>query len=117
MTPEAYVIKYLDDSMPGVFVSGDVPEEEHYRNFLTVELTGADITNQVSGATLAIDSWAPTRAEAMQLSAEVKTAMFNMLEEPEISAVELLTEYNNPRLSTKHPRYRTMWRIVYVLID
>ena len=116
MTPETYVIKYLDEALPGVLVFGEVPENEPRQDFLTVELTGASITNQLSSATLAIDSWSLTRAQAMELSVQVKEAMFKMLEEP-IGDVMLDTEYNNPRLSTKHPRYRTMWRIVYVSLD
>ena len=116
MTPEAYVVKYLETALPGVSVFGEVPAKEPIEDFITVELTGAGISNQVSSATLAVDAWSTSRSAAMALSAEVRAAMFQMLEEDEISLVELETEYNNPRLSTKHPRYRTMWRIVYVSI-
>lgn len=116
MTPEAYVVKYLETALPGVSVLGEVPAEEPIQDFITVELTGASISNQVSSATLAVDAWSTSRANAMTLSAEIRTAMFQMLEEDEISSVELDTEYNNPRLSTKHPRYRTMWRIIYISI-
>ncbi|MBR3330718.1 MAG: hypothetical protein IKG25_05805 [Mogibacterium sp.] len=116
MTPEVFFIQYLERALPAVTVVADVPDKggEPSQDFLTVELVGASVKDQVSVATLAIDSWSTTRAKAMDLSAEVKDVMFKALEEPEVSFVELNTEYNNPRLSTRHPRYRTMWRVTYV---
>ena len=113
MTVEAFIILYLSGHL-SVPVSGDVPATLP-ASFVTVERTGGGAENKISSATIAVQSWAPTRAEAADLNALVIQQMENITEEPEISRCALDSSYNYTDISRKHPRYQAVFDIVHYL--
>lgn len=112
MTIEEFVILYLSGRLP-VRVSGDVPSPMP-DSFVTVEQTGSGRVNRISSATLAVQSWAPTRAAAAALNAQVEAAMEAMAAEPEISRCALDTSYNYTDTATRRPRYQAVFDVVHL---
>jgi len=113
MTIEEFIIDYLDGAL-SVPVSGDVPSPV-LTSFVTVEKTGGRREDKISSATVAVQSWAKSRADAADLCAEVEAAMEALVEEPEISHCSLDSSYNFPDLSRKKPRYQAVFSIVHYL--
>lgn len=113
MTIEAFIILYLSGRLP-VRVSGDVPAPVP-DSFVTVEQTGSQRENKIGSATIAVQSWAGSRAEAAQLNKQAEEAMLGMISEPEISSCELDTSYNYTDMARKKPRYQAVFSVVYNL--
>ena len=113
MTIEEFIVDFLSGEL-SVPVSGDVPSPV-LPNFVTVEKTGGRSENKISSATVAVQSWAESRADAADLCAEVEAAMEALVEEPEISHCSLDSSYNFPDLSRKKPRYQAVFSIVHYL--
>lgn len=112
MTIEAYIINYLNTEIPTTPASGDAPLEKPAQ-FITVEKTGERINNYIPKATIAVQSWAQTRADAMTLNETVKGKMLGMIKEKEIMRCKLNSEYNFPLEAAKHPRYQAVYEVVY----
>ena len=113
---EAIIIEYLTEALPDITVSGMVRPDAG-TTFITVEKTGSNEIDQITEATLAIQSWAATQAEAASLNERVKDAMKALVFLPEISRSHCDTDYNNPRLSDKHPRYQAVFSVVFKEIN
>ena len=113
MNIEEFIIEYLSGAL-SVPVNGDVPSPV-LPNFVTVEKTGGRSENKISSATVAVQSWAESRADAADLCAEVEAAMEALVEEPEISRCALDSSYNFPDLERKKPRYQAVFSIVHYL--
>lgn len=113
MTIEEFYIDYLSEQLT-VPVSGDVPTPMPER-FVTVEQTGASETNKIKTATLAVQMWAESRAEAGRLCQEVIAAMEQSVEDGHISRCGFEASYNYTDLATKTPRYQAVFEVVYFL--
>lgn len=111
MTIEAFVVQYLSERLDAP-VSGDIPGNRPAR-FVTVEQTGSRFSNYVTTATVAVQSWAESRAEAMALNERVKAAMAEAVSMAEISRCVLETDYNFPDLTSKTARYQAVFEIVH----
>ena len=118
MTIEEYVIAKLSTALatptPAVSVSGEVPPDRP-AVFVTLEKTGSAETDRIRSATLVIDSWAGSRADACALNERVKAAMEALRAEPEIARVHCDTDYNFPDQTTKHHRYAAVFDVVHYL--
>ncbi len=112
MSIEEFVISFLGEALEEP-VSGDVPEAG--TRFVTVEKTGGSVRDHIRHATIAVQSWAESRAEADKLNEQVKAAMAMAIARPEISRCALTNDYNYPDLETKRPRYQALFDIVYFL--
>ena len=112
MKIEEYVIAYLG-SVLDVPVSGDVPEMDTLDAFITVEKSGSNDSRHIRAATIAVQSWARSRAEAAALNETVIYAMTGITEKPEICRVDLNTDYNYPDLTRNKPRYQAVFEIMY----
>lgn len=113
MTSEQFFVSYLNEELPEN-VSANVPSPLPER-FVTVEKTGSQTANRITTDTLAVQSWAASREEAMLLNEAVKALMLAAAQLPEISRVECETDYNYPDLSTKHPRYQALYAVTHYL--
>ncbi len=113
MTIETFVINAMNEALP-VFCYGSEPSPMP-DSFVTVEQTGSRITDRLKSATLVVQSWAPSRAEAMALNETVEAAMAALVERPEISRCALNTSYNYPDEERKRPRYQAVFDIVHYL--
>lgn len=80
--------------------------------YIVVEKTGANESNHIKTATLAVQSHASTMYEAMELSARVVNAMKNMITLGEISSVNA-HDYNYTDTATKQYRYQATCEVVY----
>lgn len=112
MNTEEFIIKYLSEKLD-VPVSGEVPNPL-IESFVTVEQTGSRTENHLYHPTLAIQSWAESRAKARALNEKVKNAMAAAIFCPEISRCALDTDYNFPDLELKHPRYQAIFAITFL---
>ena len=109
MNIEESVIAYLG-SVLDVPVSGDMPEMD---TFITVEKTGSNDSRHIRSATIAVQSWAESRADAAALNERVIKAMARIAEKPEICRCDLNTDYNYPDLTRNKPRYQAVFEIAY----
>jgi len=112
MTIEQFAIGYLSGRL-SVPVSGSVPSPRPDR-FVTVERTGGRRVNKIPSATLAVQSWAASLADAAELNAQVEAAMEAMAAEPDISRSALDSSYNYTDEATKTPRYQAVFEVVYL---
>lgn len=113
MIEELY-INYLNEVL-AVPVSGDVPDFGKVTDFVTVEKTGSGLENHIHRATIAVQSWSSSRAEAAALNEKVVSAMLASAELPEINRCALNTDYNFPDLARKRPRYQAVFEVVYYM--
>ena len=118
MTIEEYVIGKLKTALalptPAVSVSGEVPRTPP-TVFVTVEKTGSAVSDRIRSATLVIQSWAGSQADASALNERVKAAMEALLAQPEVSRIHCDTDYNFPDETTKHHRYAAVFDVVHYL--
>ena len=108
---EPTVIEYLFDAL-GVPVSGGVPADPP-ATFVTVEKTGGRRVNRISASTLAIQSWAPSIAEAAALNDRVKAAMEGIVQLDSICSCELNTDYNYTDSTRNRCRYQGVFDVVH----
>lgn len=108
---EPTIIAYLDAALD-VPVSGAVPSNPP-ASFVTVEKTGGRRTNKIDSATIAIQSWAASIAEAAALNDQVKTAMENIVQLDSISSCDLNSDYNYTDSTRKRCRYQAVFDVVY----
>jgi hypothetical protein len=112
MTIESFVLDYLAAELH-VPVTGNVPSPMP-ASFVTVEQTGSSVSNHIPRAEIAIESWAPTRSEAMALGEAVKQTMAGITEHWEVSSCRLRTFYNDSDTETKTARYLSVFEIIYL---
>lgn len=108
---EERIIEYLSGAL-SVPVSGDVPISPP-ESFVTVEKTGSDETDHLLFATLAVQSWGATRAQALRLNGLVKAAMYEAVALDDIARVHCQTDYNFTDTTTKHARYQAVFEVVF----
>lgn len=114
MTPEEFFVWYLNENLSGVTAYGNEPEPAP-DYFLTVEQVGGGGENQIDRADIAVQSWAPTRAEAGALNARVIEAMRGAVSDTRISRCHLDTTYNFTDTTRKRPRYQAVFEVVHFL--
>lgn len=114
MSIEEYIIKYLNDVLT-VPCYGNVPDLGTVEKFVTVEKVGSSTANHIRKASIAVQSWALSRAEADKLNEEVKPWMERLIEKNEISRCHLDTDYNYPDLVHKRGRYQALFEVVFDL--
>lgn len=112
MTVEEYFVAYLAPILK-VHVSGDIPSPMPER-FVTLEQTGSSLENYMYKPVIAVQSWAQTRLDAVNLNEQVKAAMLAAVSLPEVSSCRLSTDYNFPDLESKRPRYQAIFEITYL---
>lgn len=113
MNIEEFVILFLSGRL-SVPVSGDVPSPVP-ESFVTVEKTGSERSNLINSATIAVQSWAASRAAAADLCAQVESVMDSLSAEPEISRCAIDTSYNFPDQARNKPRYQAVFSITHYL--
>jgi hypothetical protein len=89
------------------------PEKDIPASYIVIERTGGGKTNQLSTATFAIQSYAPSMYGAVQLNNTMKEAMEKMTERIDIFSVKLNSDYNYTNNSFKGYRYQAVFNIIY----
>lgn len=113
MTIESFIISALSEALE-VPVSGNRPTPMPER-FVTVEQTGSRERDHVRQATIVVESWAENREASAELNELAKAAMLALPALPEISSAACETDSNYPDLTTRKPRYRALFNVVYFL--
>lgn len=115
MNVEEYVVSALGAAL-AVPVHGDVPAERP-ASFVTVERTGGGRTEHgiIDRPQLAVQSWAPTRAEALALSEDVDAAMHELCGSGPVRLVLTNSIYNFPAEGSA--RYQGVYDLVARVYD
>lgn len=108
---EKTVIDYLNTE--GVPAFAERPEREPAKPYIIVERTGSSNENHIMTATIAVQSWAQTLAEAASLNEEVKASMEFITDLDAVSACRLTSDYNFTSTALKAYRYQAVFNITY----
>lgn len=81
--------------------------------YVLVERTGGGEENHVKYATVAIQTYAPSRYEAADLMQEVIDAMRDVLTLRNIGSAKLASFYNYTDTAEKQHRYQAVYDVVY----
>ena len=79
--------------------------------YVLFEKIGGDQLNKTGGSTVAFQSYANSRADAMMLNEETKNAVESLIELDEIVSVKYNTDYNFTDTTTKQYRYQALYDI------
>jgi hypothetical protein len=109
---EVLLLNYLNNAGLSATVYTEQPKEKPSKFFL-IEKTGGIVTEHITESTFAIQSLADSMFEAASMSEEVKTAMSNAIILPEISRVEINSDYNFTDTSTKKYRYQAVFVVTH----
>lgn len=107
---EKIVLDYLEDELD---VGCYMEKPSNGATYIVIEKTGSSDEDGVWGATIAIQSYAPTLYEAASLNEKVKNAMLNITELDEISDCDLNSDYNFTETSMKQYRYQAVFNIIH----
>lgn len=108
---EEILVSYLSGALD-VPVYMEVPEAPP-DSFVVLEKTAGGRVNYISNATMAIQSYGPSMYKAAKLNEQVKAAMDDARELPDISAVDLNSDYNFTDTTEKKYRYQAVFEVVY----
>ena len=108
---EKIVLEYLRAAL-SVPVYLEVPQNPT-DTFVLLEKTAGGRTNQVSRATMAVQSWAKSLLAAAQLNEQVKEVMEELSALDDVSACRLNTDYNFTDTTTKRYRYQAIFDLIF----
>lgn len=80
-------------------------------SFVTVEKTGSSEENMVISSTVAVQSYAGSMVEAIELNEAVKDTMRKIVELDSIAACDLNSDYNFTDTVSKRYRYQAVFDI------
>lgn len=109
MTILEAVYRYLKDEL-SVSVYTQIPAAMPTR-FVLIDKTGGGETNHIRRATVPIQSYAPTLAEAEALSEVVIEAMRDFVTVDMIISCKLNSDYNYTDPTTKQPRWQAVFDV------
>lgn len=89
------------------------PDKNIPESYIVIERTGGGKTNQLSTATIAIQSYATSMYDAVQLNNTMKATMEEMVREIDIFSVKLNSDYNYTNNTFKGYRYQAVFNIIY----
>lgn len=81
--------------------------------FYLIEKTGSSTENMITQATIAIQSYAPSKYEAAQLNDALISYMDQATVLNEIAAVDLNSDYDYTDTTTKEYRYQAVFDITH----
>lgn len=111
MIIEVFVCGYLN-RVSGTPAFGEIPKQAP-ESFFVVEKLGSGRENLIDSATVAVQSYAPSKLAAAVLNEQLKEIMEHLPEEPEISACELNSDYDHTDTDSKRYRYQAVFDITY----
>ena len=104
------LLDYLGTKLSvGVYM--EAPEQ--LTDYVLLDQTGTSRTNHIITTTIAVQSYAPSLYGAMLLNEDVKAAMDEFLGEPQVTKVELETDYNFTDTATKQYRWQAVYNITH----
>lgn len=112
MIIEAIVIKYLSDAL-NVPVYAEEPEKKELP-YVVLEQTSGTKTNHIVSASIAFDSYADTRLEALKLNNKVIEAMDLFPLVKNVSRSTLNSTYNASDTTSKRYCYQCLFDVTYI---
>lgn len=113
---ETTLIAYLNEQLP-VEAYAEYPENAPAQ-FVLIEKTGSGLTNRLSRATVAVQSYGDSLLDAMELNEQVKQVMDALPDELDsITRSKLNSDYNFTDTSTRKYRYQAVYDITYYKED
>lgn len=109
---ETVILNYLSQHLPYPVRMEHEPglPEMYY----IIEKTGGSETNHVHHSVIAIQSYAPTMAQAAQMNADMIAEMTDsLITEPDISDVSLNSNYNFTDTTKDQHRYQAVFDITH----
>jgi len=110
MTIEEKIIEYLTDKGYAVYAERPPNPPEQY---LIIDRISGEIRNYLYRAQVAIQSNAPTLAEAMRLNERVTRDMLRFTECDDITHSSLENTYNYTNTADKQYRYQAVFNLYY----
>lgn len=107
---EQIIYEYLNRTLTNVTVTTEI-RQGLPSSFVFIEKTGSSMRDRLKVARVAVQSYAASLYGAAELNETVKEAMFAMVSEPDITNVELNSDYNYTDTQTKQPRYQAVFEI------
>jgi uncharacterized protein (DUF849 family) len=102
-----------ENETPAVPVLMEAPEERT-ATYVVIDKTGSSRINRIDRATVAVQSIAPTLAEAASLNERVKAVMDQLPELSEkVFRAELNGDYNFTNTQTRERRYQAVYIITF----
>ena len=90
----------------------DVPSDPP-GSYVVIERTGGGMEEHIRNAMVAIQSYGESKAQAAALHEAILAAMPDLIEQDDISACNLNSEYDFTDTSTKRYRYQCVFDIIY----
>lgn len=112
MNIEATVISYLNNIIGSGNVYAEVPDSPS-GEFFVVDKTGSSTENRICTSTIAVQSYADSKAEASDANERIKAIMDGIVELDSIGACYLDTDYNFTNVARKQHRYQAIFRITH----
>lgn len=109
---ELIVKEHLEQNILNVPVVFEQPETKP-NQFILIDKTGSGRENYINEATLAIQSYGKTLNDALLLNEQVKSVMFDLIQNNKVSRCALDTDYNFTDETTKSYRYQAVFDITY----
>lgn len=108
---EKMIKDYLKQKLNmSVYLEEPVQKESEY---LIVMKTGSSRRNHIPSAMITVRSYAASLSRAIDLNEEVKEAMYEAIELPDIVKVELNSDYNYTDTETKRYRYQAVFDVTH----
>ena len=89
-----------------------VPEDRVPKRYYVIEKTGGGISDRIRNATVAIQSYAETLADAARMNEELIDAMFEC-NDNSVAGVRLNSDYNFTDAESKKYRYLAVFDITH----
>lgn len=109
---ETTILNYLNSAELSATVNTEQPKDKPSA-FFTIERTGGLETEHIKESTFAIQSYAPSMYQAANMNEEIKEVMKTAITLPEISRVQLNSDYNFTDTSTKTYRYQAVFVVTH----
>lgn len=106
------LIGYLGDELD-VYVGVRAPEAT--TGYVLLDQTGSANANHIMTTTIAVQSYGETLDNAITLAESVKAAMMEFVNDPDVSAVRLESDYNFTNTETKQYRWQSVFEITHYL--
>lgn len=107
---ELIVYNYLKNVLNCVVC---VERLEDVEKYVYIEKTAENENNRLKICTIAIQSYAPSFQQTLELNEEVKKVMKEIVSLDEISSCKLQNDYKFDDLTRKRHRYQALFNITY----
>lgn len=107
---EKVLLDYLNENLGNVKAFMERPERPP-EEYILIEKTGGGVENMIYNSLITIQSFSDTLLHAAQLNDRVVKIVLNAIELPEITWVDLNSNYNYTDTGSKQYRYQAVFDV------